>query len=103
MRLMGQQRLITRTSTAVLCSTITSLQMLTTVPKTTTFVTFSGAVTLGDVITADVLNQEYQVSHVVDVQTPIYVEAREVATLNAITTSTGYTPTYVFATVKRHR
>jgi hypothetical protein len=61
------------------------------------FVTFSGAVTLGDQITADVLNQEYQISHVVDVDTYL-VEAREVASLSNITTTTGYTPTYVFAT-----
>ena len=61
------------------------------------FVTFSGAVTLGDQITADILNQEYQISHIVDVDTYL-VEAREVATVNNITTTAGYTPTYVFAT-----
>ena len=61
------------------------------------FVTFSGATTLGDAITADILNQEYQISHVVDVDTYL-VEAREVATVNDISTTTGYTPTYVFAT-----
>jgi hypothetical protein len=61
------------------------------------FVTFSGAVTLGDQITADILNQEYQISHIQDVNT-YYIEAREVASMNAITTADGYAPTYVFAT-----
>jgi hypothetical protein len=60
------------------------------------FVTFSGAVTLGGNITADILNQEYQVSHVPNVNS-YYVEARAVNALNVITTTTGYTPTYVFA------
>ena len=60
------------------------------------FVTFSGAVSLGGNITADVLNQEYQVSHVPN-NDAYYIEARDVATVNAITTTTGYTPTYVFA------
>ena len=61
------------------------------------FVTFSGASTLGDQITADVLNQEYQVSHRVDANNYL-IEARTVDTLNNITTTTGYDPTYVFAT-----
>ena len=60
------------------------------------FVTFSGAVTLGGNITADVLNQEYQVSHI-EGPNVYYIEARETASLNNITTTTGYTPTYVFA------
>jgi hypothetical protein len=61
------------------------------------FVTFSGASTLGDQITPDVLNQEYQISHVVDDDNYL-IEAREVASLNSITTTNGYDPTYVFAT-----
>ena len=61
------------------------------------FVTFSGAATLGDAITADVLNQEYQVTAIVDSDT-YQIEAREVSTIGSITTSTGLNPTYVFAT-----
>jgi len=61
------------------------------------FVTFSGASSLGGQITADILNQEYQISHVVDDDTYL-VEAREVNSVQSITTTTGYTPTYVFAT-----
>ena len=60
------------------------------------FVTFSGAASLGGNIAADILNQEYQVSHVPNINT-YYVEARAVNPLNLITTTTGYTPTYVFA------
>ena len=61
------------------------------------FVTFSGASTLGDQITADVLNQEYQITAVVDADT-YQVEARTVSTIASITTTTGLDPTYVFAT-----
>ena len=61
------------------------------------FVTFSDAATLGDQITADVLNQEYQIASIVD-DNNYLIEAREVASLNSITTTTGYDPTYVFAT-----
>lgn len=61
------------------------------------FVTFSGAATLGDIITADVLNQEYQVSHKVNADEYL-IEARAVESMATITTTTGYTPTYVFAT-----
>ena len=61
------------------------------------FVTFSGASTLGDAITADVLNQEYQITAIIDVDS-YQIEAREVSTINSITTSTGLNPTYVFAT-----
>jgi len=61
------------------------------------FVTFSGAVTLGDQITADVINQEYQITHIVS-NNEYLVEAREVESLSSITTTTGYSPTYVFAT-----
>ena len=61
------------------------------------FVTFSGAATLGDVITAAVLNQEYQVTHVVSA-TVFQVEARVVSTISEITTTSGLNPTFVFAT-----
>ena len=61
------------------------------------FVTFSGAVTLGGIITANVLNQEYQVSHRVS-SNEYLIEARAVESMSTITTTTGYTPTYVFAT-----
>lgn len=61
------------------------------------FVTFSGASTLGDQITADVLNQEYQITAVIDADT-YQIEARTVSTISSITTTTGLDPTYVFAT-----
>jgi len=60
------------------------------------FVTFSGASSLGSQITAEILNQEYQISHVVDDDTYL-IEAREENVVQNITTTTGYTPTYVFA------
>jgi hypothetical protein len=60
------------------------------------FVTFSGAATLGGVITANVLNQEYQVTHVVS-NTVFQIEARAVATISEITTTSGLNPTFVFA------
>ena len=61
------------------------------------FVTFSGAVSLGDAITADILNQQYQVVHVEDNDT-YYITAREVATIPSITVSGGLDETPVFAT-----
>ena len=61
------------------------------------FVTYSGAVTLGDQITATVLNQEYQVTAVVNTST-YQIEARTVSSIASITTSSGLDPTYVFAT-----
>jgi len=61
------------------------------------FVTFSGAVTLGDEITADILNQEYQVVHVED-QDTYYITARIVSTISSITVSGGLDETPVFAT-----
>jgi len=61
------------------------------------FVTFSGAVTLGDAFTADVLNQEYQVVYVSTVNS-YYIDAREAATsISSITGTTGLSPAYVFA------
>ena len=61
------------------------------------FVTFSGAVSLGGNITADVLNQEYQVTAVLGASS-FTVAARTVSALSTITTSTGLAPTYVYST-----
>jgi hypothetical protein len=60
------------------------------------FVTYSGAATLGGNITAAILNQEYQVVSKVNANSYL-IDAREEASLPSITTTTGYTPTYVFA------
>lgn len=61
------------------------------------FVTYSGAATLGDEITAAVLNQEYQILLVIDSDSYL-IEARAEAALSDITTSEGLEPTPVFAT-----
>jgi len=61
------------------------------------FVTLSGAVSLGGNITADVLNQEYQISVIIDTNT-YQINARSAEALSDITTTTGYSPTLVFAT-----
>ena len=61
------------------------------------FVTYSGAVSLGDQITAAVLNQEYEVLVVLDANSYL-IEARTEAELSDITTTTGLSPTPVFAT-----
>jgi len=60
------------------------------------FVTFSAAVGLGSQITADILNQEYQVVNLVD-SGEYLVEARTVSGIGSITTSDGLDPTFVFA------
>ena len=60
------------------------------------FVTFSGAASLGGNITADVLNQEYQISRIVNTNS-YEIVAREVASLNDITIDGAYTPTPVLA------
>ena len=60
------------------------------------FVTFSGATSLGGTITADILNQEYQIASVVDDDTYTII-ARAVATLSVITIDGEYTPTPVAA------
>jgi hypothetical protein len=60
------------------------------------FVTYSGAVSLGSQITAAILNQEYQIVSIVDVDSYL-IEARAVATIAEITTSGGLSPTPVFA------
>lgn len=61
------------------------------------FVTYSGTATLGGDITAAVLNQEYQITHIINVNS-YQIEARTVSTIGSITTTTGLNPTYVFAT-----
>ena len=60
------------------------------------FVTFSGAASLGGVITAAVLNQEYEISRVLTANT-YQVVARAVATVAQITVDGQYTPTPVLA------
>ena len=60
------------------------------------FVTFSGAVTLGGNITANILNQEYEINSVTDTNT-YTILAREVSTLGSVTVDGSYTPTQVNA------
>ena len=60
------------------------------------FVTFSGAATLGGVITAAVLNQEYQIVTIINANSYTVV-ARAVASLSEITVNGTYTPTPVVA------
>jgi hypothetical protein len=60
------------------------------------FVTFSGAASLGGLVTAAVLNQEYQIFNIVS--TSAYqIKARAVATVAQITVAGQYTPTLVVA------
>ena len=60
------------------------------------FVTFSGAASLGGVITAAVLNQEYEITDIVS-DDAYQIEARTVSTIPSITTTDGLNPTFVFA------
>jgi len=60
------------------------------------FVTFSDATALGGNITADILNQEYQITAIIN-NNSYQVEARTVSTINSITTTSGIQPEYVFA------
>lgn len=60
------------------------------------FVTFSIASSLGGVITADVLNQEYKIDSITDVDT-YTITARQVANVQDITVDGVYTPTAVTA------
>ena len=60
------------------------------------FVTFSGAVSLGGVITAAVLNQEYQIFNIVNTSS-YQIKARAVATVAQITVDGQYTPTLIVA------
>jgi len=61
------------------------------------FVTFSAAASLGGAVTADILNQEYEITLIIN-DNSYQVEARTVSTIGSITTTTGLNPTYVFAT-----
>ena len=76
---------------AVLCATITVTDAAHGALESD-FVTFSGAVTLGDNITAAILNQEYQITSVLNVNSYL-IEARVVSTIPSITTSSGLVPT----------
>jgi hypothetical protein len=60
------------------------------------FVTFSGAATLGDAVTAEILNQEYQVVYIKN-DNSYYINVRSVASIASITTSGGINDTLVFA------
>jgi len=60
------------------------------------FVTFTDAIGLGGNITAEILNQEYQVALVVD-EDNYTIVARTVASVNSITIDGTYTPTPVVA------
>ena len=61
------------------------------------FVTFSGAASLGGNVTADVLNQEYQITQVVDSDT-YTIEVREAGTsISSITVDGELAPTLVVA------
>jgi hypothetical protein len=61
------------------------------------FVTFSGAASLGGVITAGVLNQEYEIVDVIDANN-YTIEARTAGTsIESITVNGGLVPTYVTA------
>jgi len=84
---------------AVSCATIKATQN-DNGTASNTFVTFSNAASLGGDVTADILNQEYQIrvsSSGAAITDFFLFEARTVATVSSITTATGYTPTYVFA------
>ena len=60
------------------------------------FVTFSGAVSLGGLVTADVLNQEYKINSIVD-SNSYTITAREVNSVAVITVDGEYTPVAVTA------
>jgi len=62
------------------------------------FVTFSGAVSLGGLITADVLNQEYKINSIVD-ENNYTITAREVNSVAIITVDGEYTPVAVTANI----
>jgi len=60
------------------------------------FVTFSGAASLGGAITADILNQEYQIVSVTDGNT-YTIQARTVSSISSITDGGALSPTFVNA------
>ena len=59
------------------------------------FVTFTDAASLGGLITAAVLNQEYQITSIVS-SNKYQIEARTVSTIASITTTAGLEPTFLF-------
>ena len=61
------------------------------------FVTLSGAVSLGGLITADVLNQEYQIDKIVDTNTYTFTARTADTSIQSITTTSGLNPTAVTA------
>jgi hypothetical protein len=76
-------------STAVTCATLLVTCVRTTARWTTTLLRFLALQRLGDAITADILNQEYQVTLSCFVQSMFQVEARTVSTIASIT-GTGW-------------
>mgnify|MGYP003624207137 CR=1 FL=1 len=60
------------------------------------FVTFSGSASLGGNLTAAIINQEYQITTIVSVNS-YQVEARITESISSITESYGLNQTYVFA------
>jgi len=60
------------------------------------FVTFADSATLGGVITAAVLDQEYQITSIVSANA-YQIEARTVSSIGSITTTEGLNATFVFA------
>lgn len=83
-------------SASVTCATLTVTDPDASGAVVDDFVTFSGAASLGGVITAAVLNQEYQVTRIINANI-FQIEARSVATIQEITTTSGLNPTFVFA------
>ncbi len=83
-------------SASVTCATLTVTDPNGSGAVVDDFVTFSGAASLGGVITAAVLNQEYQVTRIINANI-FQIEARSVATIQEITTTSGLNPTFVFA------
>ena len=65
--------------------------------KVNDFVTISGAATLGGVITAGVLNQEYQVATAPSVNTFTFLAREAETSIGSITTTSGLNPTLVVA------
>lgn len=65
---------------------------------TNDFVTFSGAVSLGGNITADVLNQEYQIASIVDSDTYTITARTAGTSISSITVDGELSPTPVLAT-----
>ena len=60
------------------------------------FVTFTDAASLGGVITAAILNQEYEITAIVS-DNVYQIEARTASTIGAITTTDGLNPTFLFS------